>query len=190
VLGAVLLGVAACGDSGMTSSTDAAELRLPVVAAPPAAAPEGCDAPEIEDVPTPDEQTTRQLLVGAWLLCDSPSFFGTTDEMGLVIAADGHWAKLVTNSAGEALEMTGAANRGTWDLVDTSSVNGPGHFQVNFLGVDGGTRISPVRIIAPAKLLLDNNGVFVARYVPLQQSVAPRDQPSDAPTDQQLVATR
>jgi hypothetical protein len=44
-------------------------------------------------------------------------------------------------------------------------MNGPGNFQINFVGLDGLTRISAVRIIAPAKLLLNNNGVFIARYV-------------------------
>ena len=150
------------------------------VVPPPASGGTGCDAPEVEDVPTPDEATTRQLLIGNWLLCDSPSFFGTTDEKGLVIAADGHWAKLASVSAGTAVEMTGAANRGTWELIDTSAMNGPGHFQINFTGLDGGTRISSVRVIAPAKLLLNNNGVFVARYVRADVTVVPP----------QLVATR
>jgi hypothetical protein len=125
----------------------------------------GCSAPEVENVPTPDAATTRQLLIGNWFLCDRPSFFGTPDEIGLVIAADGHWAKLVSDGAGGTVELNGPADRGTWELIDTSAMNGPGHFQMNFVGLDGGTRISSVRIIAPAKLLLNNNGVFVARYV-------------------------
>ena len=135
------------------------------VVPPPASGGTGCDAPEVNNVPTPDEATTRQLLIGSWLLCDSPSFFGTTNEKGLVIAADGHWAKLASVSAGSAVEMTGAADRGTWALIDTSAPNGPGHFQINFTGLDGFILVSPVRVIAPAKLLLENTGGFVARYV-------------------------
>ena len=116
-------------------------------------------------MPTPDEATTRKLIVGNWVLCDTPSFFGTSDEIGLVIADDGHWAKLTSDGAGHTVEMDGAANRGTWVLIDTSLMNGPGHFQINFLGLDGLTRISAVQIIAPATLVLNNEGVYVARYV-------------------------
>ena len=112
VLGIALLGLAACGGRGatVTASSGAAERRpadaavasvMPAaVVVPPASGGTGCDAPEVEDVPTPDEATTRQLLIGSWLLCDSPSFFGTTNENGLVIAADDHWAKLASVSAG------------------------------------------------------------------------------------------
>jgi len=188
MLAVALLGLVACGgDRATTSSSRGAERRGVAAASPAAQGAPGCDAPEVEDVPTPDEATTRQLVIGAWLLCDSPSFFGTTDETGLVIAADGHWAKLDSDGTGTAVEMTGAANRGTWALIDTSSFNGPSHFQINFTGVDGGTRTSAVRIIAPAKLLLNNNGAFVARYVKADVTVVKADVRVVPP---QLVATR
>jgi hypothetical protein len=145
---------------------------IPVLPPPPGGS--GCDAPEIENVPTPDEATTRRLLIGKWSLCDTPSFFGSTDEIGLLIADDGHWAKLASDGAGGTLEMEGAANRGMWELVDTSVMNGPGHFQINFTGLDGGIRMSAVVIIAPAKLRLSNEGVFVARYVRPPTLVATR----------------
>ena len=156
-----------------TTTTAPATTTTTTTVPPTTSGGTGCDAPDGKDVPTPDEATTRQLLIGSWLLCDSPSFFGTTDEKGLVIAADGHWAKLASLSAGSAVEMTGAANRGTWQLIDTSDENGPGHFQINFTGLDGRTRISAVRIIAPAKLLLDNEGVFIAHYVRVGVTVVP-----------------
>jgi len=188
LVGVAILGLVACGGERTTTVSSGAAARpmatvvptTTTTTAPPttttstvpqtAASGTGCDAPEVKDVPTPDAATTRQLLIGSWLLCDSPSFFGTTDEKGLVIAADGHWAKLASLSSGSAVEMTGAADRGTWQLI---AVNGPGHFQINFIGLDGGTRISSVRVIAPAKLLLDNNGVFVARYVRADVVVPP-----------------
>jgi hypothetical protein len=181
VLGVAILGLSACGADQTRLSSGAAE-RLSAGAIAPSAAPgpPGCDAPEVEDVPTPDEATTRQLVTGSWLLCDSPSFFGTTDETGLLIADDGHWAKLTSTGPDTATEMTGAANRGTWQLIDTSAMNGPGHFQINFTGLDGLLRLSAVRVIAPAKLLLDNNGVFIARYVPTDVTIG----------SPQLVATR
>lgn len=162
VLGISALRLAACSDgpSTVTASAAAEPRSAPVAAAtPPMAAPAGCDAPEGGDVPTPDEATTRQLILGSWLLCDEPSFFGTSDEIGLIIAADGHWAKLASDGSGHTVEMDGPANHGTWVLIDTSSMNGPGHFQINFTGLDGGTRISAVRITAPATLVLNNNGV-------------------------------
>ena len=174
MVGVAILGLAACGgERTSTLSSGAAGQRSAAAVAPTTSGATGCDAPEVKDVPTPDAATTRQLLIGSWLLCDSPSFFGTTNEKGLVIAADGHWAKLASLSAGSAVEMAGAANRGAWQLIDTSAANGPGHFQINFTGLDGGDRISPVRVIAPAKLLLNNNGVFVARYVRADVTVAP-----------------
>ena len=173
-LGIALLGLTACGggDGTVRASSGGAELlsadavdAAVAVAMPAATGAAGCDAPEVENVPTPDETTTRALLIGDWFLCDKPSFFGTTDEIGLVIATDGHWAKLASDGAGHTVEMNGAANRGTWELIDTSLMNGPGNFQINYVGLDGLTRNSAVRIIAPAKLLLNNNGVFIARYV-------------------------
>ena len=51
-------------------------------------------------------------------------------------------------------------------LIDTSSMNGAGHVQINFTSLAGGTRISSVVIIAPSKLLLNNMGVYSAAYVP------------------------
>jgi hypothetical protein len=186
-VGVAILGLVACGGERTTTVSSGAAARPMATVVPTttttttatttstvpqtAASGTGCGAPEVKDVPTPDAATTRQLLIGSWLLCDSPSFFGTTDEKGLVIAADGHWAKLGSLSAGSAVEMAGAANRGTWQLI---AVNGPGHFQINFIGLDGGTRISSVRVIAPAKLLLDNEGVFVARYVRVVTVVPPQ----------------
>ena len=174
MVGVAILGLVACGgERTSTLSSGSAGRRLVAVEPPTTSGSTGCDAPEVKNVPTPDEATTRQLLIGSWLLCDSPSFFGTTDEKGLVIAADGHWAKLASLGAGSAVEMAGAANRGTWRLIDTSAENGPGHFQINFTGLDGRLRLSSVRVISPAKLFLDNNGVFVARYVRADVTVAP-----------------
>jgi hypothetical protein len=155
---------------------------------PPASNATGCDAPEIENVPTPDMATTRQLLIGTWLLCDSPSFFGTTDEMGLVIGADGHWAKLVLDQAGNPVEMTGGANRGTWELLDITPDGRPALFQINFTGEDG-TRGSSVFFLAPGKLRLDENGITFARYVRYGESAAPTPH-HVSPGGPQLVATR
>ncbi len=200
MVGVALLGLVACGaertstlssgaagrraaDAPTTTTTPGLETTTTTTAPttttttstvpPTTSSVAGCDAPEVNDVPTPDAATTRQLIIGSWLLCKPPSVFGTTDEKGLVIAADGHWAKLASISAGSPVEMDGAENRGTWKLIDTSGMNGPGNFQINFNMLDGHEVDSPVRVIAPAKLLLNNEGLFIARYVPADVTVPP-----------------
>jgi hypothetical protein len=131
---------------------------------PPFVRPAACATPEQQTVPLPDLATVQHLLVGNWLACDSPSFFGT-DDAGLVLGADGHWAKLARTGV-DLVEMDGRDNRGSWEILDTSSMNGPGHFQINLTSLAGGTRMSSVVIIAPSKLVLDNMGVFSGTYVP------------------------
>jgi hypothetical protein len=132
---------------------------------PPRVRPTACDSPERAAVALPDTATVEHLLVGNWLACDRPSFFGT-DDAGLAIGADGHWAKLARTGAGDLVEMDGRDNRGSWKVLDTSSMNGPGHFQINLTSLTGGTRMSSVVLIAPAKLVLNNMGVSGGTYVP------------------------
>jgi hypothetical protein len=138
--------------------------RAPTTTTATAPRPLGCDAPERERVALSDISSVRQLVSGTWLLCDDVSAFGT-EEAGLVIAPDGHWAKLDRDVDGQLTELDGRDNRGTWEVIDTSLMNGPGSFQINLNTLGGIAHGSPVVIIAPAKLLLDNMGQWSAAYV-------------------------
>jgi hypothetical protein len=125
-----------------------------------------CTEPEqgVTFTPTQDEFVAR--LVGTWMVCNAPSVFGT-NEVGMQIRSDGRWSKLTRNPAGHLTPIPGWGNQGTWEIIDTSAMNGPGVFQVNF-HVDGsGTVISsPVFSSGPPKMRLNNMGVYIADYVP------------------------
>lgn len=110
----------------------------------------------------------RQMLVGNWLLCSAPSVFGTTGEVGLAIYEDFRWTKLTRGDDGQIHALGGWDREGSWESIDTSSMNGPGTYQLN-LKVDGsGTVITtPIFAEQPAVVRLNNNGVFVADYVKL-----------------------
>lgn len=117
---------------------------------------------------TPTEATFRELLVGTWLLCDPISVFGTTEDVGLVINADFTWQKLLRTDDGEVVAPSAWGQAGTWESLDTSSMNGPGFFQLN-IAVNGSGMIytHPVFAIEPDVMRLDNNGVFIADYAKL-----------------------
>jgi hypothetical protein len=105
------------------------------------------------------------------LVCNTVSVFGT-DEVGMQIGSDGRWSKLSRNPAGQLTPMVGWGNEGTWDVIDTSTMNPPGLFQLD-LHIDGsGTVITlPVFSSGPTKMRLDNMGVYVADYVPTSDDV-------------------
>ena len=114
------------------------------------------------------ETEFREMLVGNWLLCASPSVFGTTGEAGLAIYDDLRWAKLTRGDDGQLRPTVGWDREGSWESVDTSDMNGPGVYQLN-LSVDGSGTVITIPIFAeqPAVVRLNNNGVFVADYAKL-----------------------
>lgn len=112
------------------------------------------------------EAEARALLVRTWILCDSPpSFFASSDDVGLEVNEDGNWFKLYVDSNGSLTRRSGGMDSGTWEMLDTSDMNGPGHYQVNF-GTPSGTYVSlPGFAISPVKMLLSNMGEFTSTYV-------------------------
>ena len=117
---------------------------------------------------TPTLADFQTAVFGDWGLCKSPSVFGTTDEVGLEITPDQRWHKLMP-SGGLAVTLgTGWGYEGSWEIIDTSMMNGPGVFQLN-LSIDGsGTVITiPVFAQSPDIMRLNNEGVFVADYIRL-----------------------
>jgi hypothetical protein len=127
--------------------------------------PATCSQSEGAVLATPTEQGFISDVVGDWLLCRTPSVFGS-NEQGLEISADGSWFKLAPDSAGRPVIMRGWGNEGTWSVVDTSVMNGAGAYQLN-LKIDGeGTVITlPVFSSGPPKMRLSNEGVYTADYV-------------------------
>ena len=126
---------------------------------------EACAAVENGIEPTPTERRFVELFVGIWSLCNTPSVFGS-DDAGLEIAADGHWWKLADDLAGGLTRAEGWGNEGTWAVLDTSVMNGPGHYQLN-LAIDGSGTVTsqPVFATTPPKMRLNNMGVYVGDYV-------------------------
>jgi hypothetical protein len=112
-------------------------------------------------------------LVGTWLGCTQTSVFGT-EEVGIQVSSSGRWAKLTENGAGRLTPLSGWGNEGSWDVVDTSTMNGPGVFQVN-LHIDGSGTVTslPVFSAGAPRMHLNNEGVYVADYVPASEALSP-----------------
>ena len=104
----------------------------------------------------------RSHLVGQWVDChDSGNEqpFDPPGTDGIELTADGHWYYLTLVGA---TYQRGAGH--TYDLLDTSSMNGPGFFQLN-LDVGGGTQIVEFATAdAPVKLHFESEGVLQATY--------------------------
>jgi hypothetical protein len=164
-----------CGQVLSTTSTPPTLSAQPPVTVRPTAnidqALASCSVPESGVATTPTESVFLGHLIGTWLLCHTPSAFGTK-EAGMRIMADGTWSKLTRNSSGQLAAIPGWDNNGTWNVVDDSSVNGPGTFQLNFkIAGSGEVFTLPVFSSGPPKMRLDNNGMFVADYVPVSAAV-------------------
>jgi hypothetical protein len=135
------------------------------------AAPPPCPAVSRADAPPADSAAAfEQKIEGAWRLCEQPSVFGT-DEDGLEIRADHTWSKLRRADDASYHRMTGAQNHGTWEVIDTASMNGadsPQRWQLNLVRADDRTVITQPQFWGEApQMHLNNNGVYVADYVPL-----------------------
>jgi hypothetical protein len=126
--------------------------------------PAGCHvAPSgvTSTVATADE--LRQDLLGVWYDCKKPGTFAP-DSDGIEFTSDGHYYHL-TLKQGVLVRETGFGQAGTYDIVDTSSMNGPGHFQLNLNPNTGGVMIIEWALAAqPRLLLVNNNGVTSTLY--------------------------
>jgi len=114
-------------------------------------------------------------MTRAWLLCGSPSFFGT-EEAGLELRADGRWSKLEWGPNGSLVRAAGGDDEGTWETLDIGESNGHRNFQLSFhLGGSGSTIFSiPVfgdgsGASAVSTVRINNMpGDLVADYVPVE----------------------
>ena len=144
---------------------------VPPPVSPPVLRP-SCSAPADGSTEPPTEQAFVQKIVGTFLLCAEPSVFGT-DDAGLLISSDGHWARLARDPAGVLVLASDPNSRGTWQVIDVSAMNGRTLFQLNFQIAGSGTVVTiPQFAAAVARMHLDNNGVYAADYIPTSEPVA------------------
>lgn len=107
----------------------------------------------------------RQLLLGRWLVCDSPSAFGSTDEVGVEFTADGRWYDLVLDEQGTIVRNTDWANSGTFFVHDDFEA-APGVYQLDMTMDAGNTYIVAPRLADdPRAMRINNSGSFQADYV-------------------------
>ena len=135
---------------------------------PPAGTGQGCATREEPFAPSTEAQF-RTLITGAWLLCSPRSVFGTS-EAGLEILADGRWFKLNRTDHGALVRATDPADRGTWQSIDVSAMNGRPTFQLNLALESGGIRTTlPVfggTAGAVSKIRLGGDSSLWADYIP------------------------
>jgi hypothetical protein len=116
-----------------------------------------------------DQAAVRARLVRQWMLCGKDSLFGGAGEAGLEIAEDGRWYLLDAQPDGAISRRLGATDSGTWELQDTSFMNGPGVFQLNFLATGRMWASNPAFADGPHKLRLNDSmqpGTYVAAGEP------------------------
>jgi hypothetical protein len=108
----------------------------------------------------------RARLIGLWYDCKSsmgPESFGSA-AAGIEFTSDGSWYFLSSGN-GTLVRETGFGQAGTYDIIDTSLANGPGHFQLNLNLNTGTTYILQWTLAAQPQLLrIDNEGVQEALY--------------------------
>jgi hypothetical protein len=119
------------------------------------------------------EAAFKQKILGQWMLCGTTSIFGT-NEAGLEITAEHTWYKLVATSGG-VVRATEPSDHGTWEDIDTSSMNGPGWFQLNLTSGLGTVIVSPKFTNQPIKMAMNNMGVYEAIYTLPNQAFVPVD---------------
>jgi hypothetical protein len=126
--------------------------------------PAGCDvAPSgvTSTVSTADE--LRQKLLGQWYDCKTPGTFAP-DSDGIEFTADDHYYFLRLND-GALNRQTGFGQAGTYEIIDTSAYNGPGHFQLNLNLNSGGYMIIQWSFAERPRLFrVDNEGVTSTLY--------------------------
>jgi hypothetical protein len=97
--------------------------------------------------------------LGSWILCERPSIFGTTDELGIEFtstgATTGEWFKLYATSTG-TVRGSGFDKQGTWYLLDAPD-GSTGQMNIEIFG--SGVILSfPSYTTSPRKLRISASG--------------------------------
>ena len=151
-------GAPSSGSAGATSSggapSVACDLALPDESVD-YEGPKSCGLGESDVVGMAfDAAELDQLLIGQWLLCGSPSSFGTSDEVGLEITELGTWYKLYLDGSGGLVRGSAPNQHGVVHELD----NG-GYMQVDFeMAASGAYQTLPQFSRVPLKMRLDEFG--------------------------------
>lgn len=109
-----------------------------------------CEEREADITSRPEsEAALRGLLLGRWLFCRGGL---GKNHAGIAFRADGTYRFLEANGS----EVQG---NGTFTVIDTSSQNGPGAYQVNLFeapGLGSGALVLPIFSNAPLKLIAND----------------------------------
>ncbi len=138
----------------------------PVPGLPPGVGTGECGQPA-DPVTLSTVAQVQDLLVGAWALCGDRSVLGdTADEVGLEFSADGRFRRLVLDAAGNRIRAVGDGNEGTWDLIDSTAINGPGSFQLDLRIMGRGTVPTfPLFLETPPFVRFVGDGLTGADYL-------------------------
>jgi hypothetical protein len=108
----------------------------PTPGVPPGTVPSACGN-RITPIELTSVAQVQDLLVGSWTHCAGVSAIGSAEgEAGLEFTSDGRFRRLVRSSDGTVTPGSGDGQEGTWTVIDATSMNGPGWYQVS-LAVDG-----------------------------------------------------
>jgi hypothetical protein len=98
----------------------------------------------------------EELLVGSWIRCGGESALGpaATAEVGFEVV-DGRFYRLYESHGGTLIRAEGVDQEGTVSVIDISSMNSPGWYQLNLEVLGNGTVMTrPVFLNEPAALRL------------------------------------
>ncbi len=110
--------------------------------------------PAVPAACTPGELSYR--LSRRWWQCSGQFAFNTEDAVGIEFTSGGQWYLLV-DSGGAVVRGSGASYQGTWEMVDTSSMNGPCSIQVNIIK-SGAVFSFPMFSKHPTRVFLNTGG--------------------------------
>ncbi len=135
----------------------------------------------------------EQLLVGTWLRCDGSTPFGPPafGEVGVVFDPDGRFARVYEGADGSLIRASGLREEGTWTVVDTTEMNGPGAYQLDLTLSGAGTLPGfPAFLQDPPffRFVAPEAGDYFASNAQPVPGIPPTPPPPDAP-DTELPPT-
>jgi hypothetical protein len=130
--------------------------------------PAGCEV-EVGDVYSTiaSADLLRAKLAGVWFDCKQAGAsapFGPPDAAALEFTTDDQWFFLRRRAGGELTRVDAPGYAGAYEIIDTSLMNGPGHFQLNVYSGPYTQILQWALSDAPRKLRVDNMGVQQAVY--------------------------
>jgi hypothetical protein len=149
----------------VTSTTAATLASYSPTIIPVANPPADCAVARSDLKTYTSKEQVAATITGRWLLCTTPSVFGTSNDIGLEITSDHRWRKLY-GSRDAAVTIPTWDSEGSWDVLVLQQQDQPDRYQLN-LTIDGqGTVFTAPQIAARGnRMWLPNNGVFTGDYV-------------------------